>query len=239
MAADETGKHKGRPQSAPIPYPAGPIDTWLDELSPTAHHILGAARQLLLAKGFEALTLEAVALESGESRATITRHFGSKAGLVQALYDDVGDAIFQKLSERIAALPAGDERLHVLIRGYSKLASDRQHALGTFEIAPHIIRDPILRERHAALYAWYVKIVREKSGMAAALGSISAYEDRGDVEALPALILAVIDGMSLQVSLDPSSVDCDRVFALLDLCVTAVLDGRLRTGGRLSASDSD
>ena len=45
--------------------------------------------------------------------------------------------------------------------------------------------------------------------------------------------MAVIDGMSFQLSLDPKSVDCDRVFALLDLFVSAVLDGRLRTEGRL------
>ena len=51
------------------------------------------------------------------------------------------------------------------------------------------------------------------------------------------LVMATIDGMSLQVSLDPAAVDCDRVFALLDLLVNEVLDGRLRTGGLLSPPD--
>ena len=129
--------------------------------------------------------------------------------------------------------------MHVLIRSYSRLASDRQLALGMFELAPHIIRDQILRDRLAALYAWYLKTMLEESGMDAALGTIPAYEDRQDVAALPSLILAVIDGMSLQMSLEPHADRCERVFALLDLLVTAVLDGRLRTGGRIGASDTD
>ncbi len=41
------------------------------------------------------------------------------------------------------------------------------------------------------------------------------------------------DCQPVQMSLDPKAVDCDRVFALLDLFVTAVLDGRLQTAGRL------
>ena len=166
MAADEAGKRKGRPPSAPTPYPAGPMDTWLTELTPTAHRILDAARRLLLAGGFAAVTLEGVALEAGEDRATITRHFGSKAGLLHALFDDLGEDIFEDLSARAAALPVGERRTHTLIRSLSNLASDRQVASGMFELAGHIIRNPVLRDRFATLYAWYRKTMLEQSGMA-------------------------------------------------------------------------
>ena len=233
MAADEAGKHRGRPPSAPAPYPAGPMDTWLDELSPTAHRILRAARELLLERGYEALTLEAVALEAGEDRATITRHFGSKAGLLHALFDDLGEDIFEDLSARAVALPAGERRRHTFVRSLAGLATDPQLALGMFELMPHALRDPILRDRFAALYVLYRKLMLEQSGIAERLSSLSAYEDRQDVAALPALLMAVIDGMSFQVGLDPKAVDCDRVFALLDLLVSAALDGHLRTEGRL------
>lgn len=234
---DERDKPRGRPKSAPLPYPSGPMDTWLSELSPTAHHILAAARRLLLAKGYEALTVEAVALEAGEDKATITRHFGSKAGLIHALFDDMGDEIFQDLEERATALPPGDERVHALIRSYARLASDRQVALGLFELAPHVIREPVLRGRLAALYAWYLKTMREECGMTAAAAAAAAYEDRRDIEMLAAIVMAVIDGVSLQVSLDSTSVEVERVFALLDLFVSAVLDGTLRTHGRLGPGE--
>jgi hypothetical protein len=109
--------------------------------------------------------------------------------------------------------------------------------VGRIELAPHALRDPILRERLATLYAWYRATMLEQSGMADRLADTPAYEDKQDIQALPALAMAVIDGMSLQMSLDTAAVDCDRVFALLDLFVTDVLDGRLRTGGKLAPQD--
>lgn len=213
------------------------MDTWLEGLSPTARHLLDAARRILLAEGYAGVTLEAVALEAGEDKATIKRHFGSKAGLIHALFDQLGDDIFVEVSRRTAELPPGPQRTHMMIRRLGKLAMDRETAQAEFELAPHVIRDPVLRERFAALYAWYRATMLEQSGMTERLAEIKTYEDRQDVLALPALVMATIDGMSLQVSLDPAAVDCDRVFALLDLLVNEVLDGRLRTGGLLSPPD--
>lgn len=239
MAEEEAGKRRGRPPAAPAPYPAGPMDEWLDELSPTAHRILRAARGLLLEKGYAAITLEGVALEAGEDRATITRHFGSKAGLVNALFDDLGEDIFEELTAHAASVPAGERRRHVFIRSLGNLATDRELTLGMYELMPHVLRDAVLRERFAALYALYRRLMLAETGMAEELGTITAYQDRRDVTALTALVMAVIDGMSIQQSLDPKSADCERVFALLDLFVSAVLDGRLRTEGRLGDAGAE
>ena len=96
----------------------------------------------------------------------------------------------------------------------------------------------MLRDRFAALYAWYRATMLEQLGISAVLADVSAYEDRRDIDAIPALVMAVIDGMSLQVSLDPAAVDCERVFALLDLFVSDVLEGRVRTGGSPAAPDA-
>lgn len=90
------------------------------------------------------------------------------------------------------------------------------------------------RARLAALYAYYRSTMFAHTGMASHLAETPSYEDRQDVLALPALVMAVIDGMSLQVNLDPAAVDCDRVFALLDLLVSEVLEGRVHTQGQLS-----
>ena len=233
MTEGEASRRKGRPRSAPPPYPGGPMDAWLDELTPTAHRILHAARQLLLERGYEAVTLEAVALEAGEDRATITRHFGSKAGLLNALFDDMGNDIYEELSTHAEAVPVPESRRHILIRSLSRLATDRQLTLGMFELAPHVLREPVLRERLAALYSIYRETMLEQAGMSERLRALSAYQDRQDILALPALVMAAIDGMSFQEALDPQSVDSERVFALLDLFVSAVLDGQLKTEGKL------
>ena len=198
-----------------------------------------AARRLLRDDGYAAITLEGVALEAGEDRATITRHFGSKAGLVNALFDALGEDIFAQLTARAAAVPAGERRRHVFIRSLGDLATDRELTLGMYELMPHVLRDPTLRQRLGALYAYYRKLMLTQADMGESLETTQPYHDRKDVEALPALVMAVIDGMSIQQSLDASSIDCERVFALLDLFVSAVLDGRIRTGGRLGESGID
>ncbi len=53
----------------------------------TRARILRAARQLLLAKDFSAFTMEAVADRADVSRLTVYYQFGSKSGLLEALYD--------------------------------------------------------------------------------------------------------------------------------------------------------
>jgi len=213
------------------------MDDWLDHLSPTAHRILRAARTLLLERGYEAVTLEAVALEAGEDRATITRHFGSKAGLINALFDDLGDDIYDDIVARAEAVPAGERRRHVFIRSLGELAVDRQLTLGMFELVPHVLRDPVLRERFATLYVMYRELMLEQTGIGERLTALHAYEDRRDVAALPALVMAVIDGMSFQQALDPAAVDVKRVFALLDAFVSSVIAGNLRTGGTMEAGE--
>ena len=239
MAGTDDGRAKGRPEGAPQPYPSVPMEEWLEGLSPTARHLLDAARDILLADGYEGLTLEAVALEAGEDRATIKRHFGSRAGLIHALFDYLGGDIYEEITSRAQRLPAGPQRTHTLIRGLSGLASDRGLTQGVFELAPHVIRDPVLRDRFAALYAWYRATMLEEMGMSTRLADVPAYEDRQDIQALPALVMAVIDGMSLQISLDPAAVHCERVFALLDLLVSDVLRGRVRTGGSLAPPEPE
>lgn len=75
----------GRPRR--YSHPQGPPDQWLNDLSPTALHIVNVARQLLIERGFDALTIENVALEANVAPATVRRLFASKAGLLHAVWD--------------------------------------------------------------------------------------------------------------------------------------------------------
>ena len=51
------------------------------ELPETARQVLEAARRIVSERGLAALTLDAVAEESGDYRSAIRYHFGDKAGL--------------------------------------------------------------------------------------------------------------------------------------------------------------
>jgi AcrR family transcriptional regulator len=54
--------------------------------------LLDAARAILEAQGFEALTMAAVAERAGVTRRAVYMHFASRAELVGALFDHVADA---------------------------------------------------------------------------------------------------------------------------------------------------
>lgn len=56
----------------------------------TRSRIVAAARELLVAEGgFSGFTVDAVARRAGVARMTVYYQFGSKAGLLEAIYDDL------------------------------------------------------------------------------------------------------------------------------------------------------
>ena len=79
--------------------------------SPNADDVLDAARQLLQAEGPGGLTVRRLATDLGVSRQVVYSRFGSKAGLLTALYIDG----FHRLTAMVRSVsgPAGTES-HVL-----------------------------------------------------------------------------------------------------------------------------
>ena len=57
----------------------------------TRSRILAAARELAVEKGFDAFTVEKVAVEAGVSRMTVYYQFGSKQELLEALFDRLAE----------------------------------------------------------------------------------------------------------------------------------------------------
>ena len=69
------------------------------ELSPK-ERILAAGKRLFAVLGYENTTLEAICRESNTSEAQLFKHFGSKEGLLEAIFEDG----WGKLRMRLAAL---------------------------------------------------------------------------------------------------------------------------------------
>ena len=108
---------------SPRPYRLGKRQEGVDE---TRDRILEAARKLLKDDGYAEFTVDTVAREADVSRATVYYQFGSKTGLMEALFDDLAvrgritdlASAFQE-SEPLAAL---DRFIRIVARFY---ASDR------------------------------------------------------------------------------------------------------------------
>lgn len=172
----------------------------MEALAPTAQRLLAAAQRLLTSGGFEALKLSAIARAAGESKASIGYHFGNKGGLVTALVDSFAHDANRGLIEDTGQLPKGEERIHALIDGETRIAADAESYQSFFEVLPHALRDEDLRERVAALYDGYRETV---------LRCLDAADPAAKEQLRPfaMLMIAIVDGLAIQHVLDPDVAD--------------------------------
>jgi AcrR family transcriptional regulator len=209
MSDPQEKRRRGRPRRNADPQ--GPLDEWIAGLSPTALHIVHVARAMLLEKGYDSVTIEAVALEANVDPSTVRRQFASKAGLMHAVFDLMQAEPWEALVARVKDLPAPDERLHAYISGLGALIESGQSAVGISEVLARGLRDPVLRAKIAVDY----DIARDGT---LELVELDAVDDEGEarrLQVLAGLIVAVIDGLSLQVAAEPEAVDLDATFGLL------------------------
>jgi len=207
-SGSQPARGRGRPRAGADPQ--GPLAEWINGLSPTAIHVVNVGRRVLVEDGFEAVTIEHVALEANVSPATIRRQFVSKAGLLYAIFSRLEAEAWEKLVADVQPISPAEERLHAYIAGLGALIEDPSNGVGLTEVLAHGLRDPILREKMAADY----DLARDGTlelGELEGGGADTAARRR----ALASLIVAAIDGLSLQVAADPDGVDEDLAFALL------------------------
>lgn len=214
-------RRRGRPPKSPArpEHPGLAVENPLSTLSPTARYILETARRLLIERGFDALTIESIALEAGETKASVTHHFGSKSGLIETLFDSLVHDTYVALVAEIEKLPPGEERIGAYIRGLRFMVEDVEAFRAFYAITPHALTDPVLRPRTAALYQWY----RECHLHACGVEIPRDGDARRRLVATAALMLAAIDGLALQVALDPGCVDDEHALDVLSHAVQHAL----------------
>lgn len=202
----------GRRGPAPKDVASIPRDGAVSTLPPTAQKFLRAARRLLRRGGYDALRLEAIANEAGENRALIRYYFGGKDGLVAALVDMLTHDATVALVKRCEALPQGSERVHTYLENVRSLVEDRDSFLTFYDVLPHAVRNPDLRQRIADLYVWYREINER------CLGVDTSSREYHHLSALAMIVLAAVDGLAVQVLLDPD-LDVKPAFDFLESIV--------------------
>ena len=85
---------------SPRPYRLGKRKEAVDE---TRDRILAAAQEILKGDGYMEFTVDTVAGEADVSRATVYYQFGSKAGLLEALFDDLAVRAYATISFKRAS----------------------------------------------------------------------------------------------------------------------------------------
>jgi len=202
-AAPRDEPQRGRPPATRVtdrPAHSLSIEDPVESLPASARGILTAARAVLRERGFEGLTIEAVANEANVSRTLIPYHFGSRAGLVEVLID----SLFHDLAVDVWRLRSGGpgsgdgERD---LGGYLELIRREGHDVPAqrdfFELMVLALRDQVLSRRVAELFAEYRELDLDMAGVAGDGGSAWRRP------AVGAVLQALADGLALQSALDP------------------------------------
>ena len=195
-----------------------PVTDPTPNLAPTARRILDAAIRILDEHGFAGLTFERIAQESGENRALIRYHFGSKSGLVKALVDVVLFAEARHLITRLSPMQPGRERREALLSEQLERVERRIPFMRFYELVPNMLRDAELRLKLRDFLRWY----RTFDGWVLTGQSLNP-EQVATTAPLGLLSIAMLDGLALQAQAD-SDLDIEPAFRLWEQLVLQHLE---------------
>jgi AcrR family transcriptional regulator len=97
---------------------------------PTPERILDAALASFGSKGFEATSLDQLAVELGVRKQTILYHFPSKSALLDAVIDRSSAELIQVLNVAVMRSGGGFDRVAALVRAVFRMALRRPELLG-------------------------------------------------------------------------------------------------------------
>jgi AcrR family transcriptional regulator len=180
---------------------------------------LDAAKRVVVERGLKGLTLEAIAREAGVNKAATHYHFGNKAGLIEALIDEIVLDECAGMAHHVARGASVQERIDSLIDGVRRMAVEPSSIGGWWDLLPHAVRTPELRTRLEALYAIWFQWNLEWAGLAPGDGDGPREELRG----MGALLAAMVDGIAVQVAITGPAYDPEPTLTTLRHCLSVVL----------------
>lgn len=169
---------------SPRPYRLGHRQASADE---TRARILAAARELIISsKWLTGFSIDAIARRAGVARMTVYYRFGSKAGLLEALFDDVAAGSLLQELPRVFELPDPVAALAGFVEVFGRFWTTHRimiHRLAALATLDHEL-DRAIRARNERRRAGLSAIVQRLPGRGA---SAAGHDVDSTVEALFAL----------------------------------------------------
>lgn len=182
-------------------------------------NLVQAAFTVLSERGYEATTIKAVAQAAGVAPGLIHYYFASKEDLLIAVVEDAAERYATEMEDVRASLPpdqalgaAADTRKERVER-----EPDRERL--RFELLALALRHPSLRPAAARVLS------TGRDGIARLFASVTGHDSTGETNGLPAVFLAILDGVALQRLLDPAF-DLDAAYQAIERLARCVLAER-------------
>jgi len=137
--------------------------------------IVNAALNIVISKGWDAMTLDAIAQDIGVTTPALYSYFKNR----DALQDEVMMRALQKNQQEIEATLSRGENICEMLRDYAYLlfVQKSQYAKILSNMPVRFIQDPVQREKIAKLYRSSSLVIRECLARAQAKGEIPANLD--------------------------------------------------------------
>ncbi len=155
----------------------------LEQMDESRAAILRAAKQQLAADGYRRLTMASLAAESGVTRQTIHNLFGTKTGVLEAVFDLIALESGMERMREVMMLPPGDAQLQRFVEIFcgfwakNRLLIRRVHGIGAIDPEFGVVIEARNRRRLMAA----TRIVQRMSGddeaqKAAMLTALTSFE---------------------------------------------------------------
>lgn len=181
--------------------------------------LVEAGLRCLAEGGITAFTVDNICRRAGASRGLIAHHFGSKEGLLAAVYEAAYAPMLAKIDPGDGPLALGS----LIDRMFDAEARDLPTLRVWLALWGEIAVNPALKAAHRRNYGLYRAIVE---------GAIAAHcAARGlqlDAATLAASVIALVDGLWLEQCIDPEGFDAARARAACLVLLEPVL-GSLET----------
>lgn len=180
---------------------------------PRGAHVLDAALDVIATRGFDGLSVRAVAARAGVSSAQVQYYFRSKDELLAAAFEYVGADVARR-AELVETSGTRRELLRALLEVWLPLDEARTRSARVWlAYTAAAATSPSLGPMNATMDA------RLRTGFADVLSEARAGGELGagvDVEVEAALLLAVVDGLVLQALALPADARAELLLTGID-----------------------
>ena len=184
------------------------VDSFAKKTS-TREKILSVTRQLMTEKGVQATTLADISQAAGISQGTLFYYYKSKDDLI---YDILEQHFSQLTDAIIASIPrrSSSDKITLLRGTLEKLIKDQDTSrMNIYLFQEAIAGNRDIKDRFMVKYqTWRELIARQVS-------ALFAINDPDHLASLGAVILAIIDGLTIQYLLDDQSFDFKKAAGIM------------------------
>jgi AcrR family transcriptional regulator len=185
--------------------------------------IIAAATRVLARKGYARTSLNDIAREAGMSKGAVHYHFPTKEALVSKVLETACDIVAERT--RAAWTAAGSDPVQALRSSVRELWAVRtarsDEVAVVADLLAQALHDETLRPQLAAYYRFAASQTTEH-----VLTTLTGFglKPRVSPELIPRLLLGLLDGLVMQVFVEPDIIDADELVKSVELIASGLFE---------------